>query len=272
MLTASNARSVTVKWKCESTTAQDSGLLRFDSYLDVTIGRVAVGAPKQRSRRARREPSADQQMFITECLDDRAKPAAQVADLGGPPREQGHESAGPGSGAEKMCERMRPLRELDGFDPGLIEQHTSLENIHRRSVEARPEVHELSPTVGGLPLHDGRRGFAGEPGRVQQIIIGQQADRSGPLERCQRGFDRTARRVIEGEQSGSLICAKQQVRETFGAVEEGSYRQRPGRRHKSKLSRAQDIDKCLTARNLLRIRSAEGDSSAVPAGRVLPSR
>jgi hypothetical protein len=71
---------------------------------------------------------------------------------------------------------------------------------------------------------------------VQQIIIGQEADRSGPLERSQRGFDRTAGRVIEGEQSGSLIRAQQQVRETLGAVEEGSYRQRPGRRHESKLS------------------------------------
>src|ERR1044071_9416824 len=97
MLTAANGRSVTVKWKCESTTAQDSGLLRFHSYLDITIGRVAVGTAKQRSRRARREPTADQQMLITERLDDRANPAAQVPDLGGPPGKQGHESAGSGS-------------------------------------------------------------------------------------------------------------------------------------------------------------------------------
>jgi hypothetical protein len=32
------------EWKCESTTAQHSGLLRLDSNLDITVGRIAVGS------------------------------------------------------------------------------------------------------------------------------------------------------------------------------------------------------------------------------------
>ena len=224
------------EWKCESTTAQRSGLLRLDSDLDVTVGRIAVGTAEQGPSGARREPAADQEMFIPECLHDRTKPAAQVPDFWSPPGKQCHQSAGTGGGAEKMRQCVGPLREFDGFDSRLIQQHPALENIHGRGIEPRSEIYELSPSIGGLPLDNSSRSFAGEPGCVKQIIIGQEADGRGPFECRESGFDRAAGGIVEGKQPGGLICAKQQVRETFGAVKEGTYGQRPRGRHQSKLS------------------------------------
>ena len=135
-----------------------------------------------------------------------------------------------------MRQRVGPLGELDGFDSRFVQQHPALENIHRRSIKTGTQIDELSTTVWGLTLDDGSRGLAGEPSRVQQIIIGEETDRRGPLERRQRRLNRATGGIIEGEQSRSLICAQQQVRKTFGSVEEGSYRQRPRGRHESKLS------------------------------------
>ena len=51
-------------------------------------------------------------------------------------------------------------------------------------------------------------------------------DRTGPLERGERGLDRAAQRVVEGEQAGRLPGAEHEVGQPFGPIGEGANDQR----------------------------------------------
>jgi hypothetical protein len=70
---------------------------------------------------------------------------------------------------------------------------------------------------------------------MEQVVVREQPDRASPFERGQRGLHRATVRVVERQQPGRLIGAKEQVRQPLGSIEEAANRQRPGGRHDSKL-------------------------------------
>jgi hypothetical protein len=89
-----------------------------------------------------------------------------------------------------MGQGVGALGEFDRLDTRLVEEHPPFEHIHGRGVEPRSEVHEPSPALRDLPLDHGGRGFTGEPGGVEQVIVRQKPDGGGPFEGRQRGLDR----------------------------------------------------------------------------------
>ena len=106
-------------------------------------------------------------------------------------------------------------------DPRLVEQDGPLEHVHGRRVEPRAQVDE-PPAVGAFALDDRCRRLAGQAGGVQQIVVLQDPHRTGPLERRERGLDRTAERVVERQQARRLAGAEHEVRQPFGPVGEGA--------------------------------------------------
>ena len=126
-----------------------------------------------------------------------------MADLGSAPSEQCQQSADTRGCAEEMRERMRPLSELDGLDARLVKQHRALEDVHRRSVEPWSEVHELA-SVFALPF-DHRGGcFAGEPRRMEHVVILQNPHDLGPLESGQRDIHRASDGIVKGQDTRRL--------------------------------------------------------------------
>ena len=63
---------------------------------------------------------------------------------------------------------------------------------------------------------------------MQQIVVEQDPDGTGPLERGQRGLDRAAQRVVEREQPWGFPGAQDEVGQAFSSIGEGANHQRLG--------------------------------------------
>ena len=61
---------------------------------------------------------------------------------------------------------------------------------------------------------------------MEQVVVQQDAHRAGPFERRQRGLDRAAEGVVEGQQAGRLAGPEHEVGQPFGPVGEGADDQR----------------------------------------------
>ena len=116
---------------------------------------------------------------------------------------------------------MSPLGELDRLHPRLIEENRSLEDIHRRSVEAWTEVHIPAPVLH-FSLYHRRGGFAGQPCRMEEIVILENPDGTGPLQGCQGRLNRAPKGVVEGQKPGSLTGPQHKVRETLCSIGESA--------------------------------------------------
>ncbi len=57
---------------------------------------------------------------------------------------------------------------------------------------------------------------------MEQVVILKDAHGAGPFKGRQRGLDRAAQRVVEGQQSRGLAGPKDEVRETFRTIGEGA--------------------------------------------------
>jgi len=66
---------------------------------------------------------------------------------------------------------------------------------------------------------------------MEQVVVLQDADRAGPLQRRQGGLERTAQRVVERQQPGSLARPEKEVGKPFSPVGKGANRQCLGRGH-----------------------------------------
>jgi hypothetical protein len=120
-----------------------------------------------------------------------------------------------------MRQRMRPLSELDGFHSGLVEQNRPVEHIHRRRVQSRTKVDE-SPTLRSLALDDRGSSFAGEPGGMEEVVIEENSDGSGPFEGGERSFHRAAEGLIEGQEPRRLAGPENEVRQSLRTIAEGA--------------------------------------------------
>ncbi len=109
-----------------------------------------------------------------------------------------------------MRQPVRPLGELDRLHSRLVEQNGSLEHIHGRRVETGTQIY-VAPPVLTLSLDHCSGRFAGQAGRVEQVVILENADGSGPLQRCQRGLYRASERIVERQESGRLTGPKHKV-------------------------------------------------------------
>src|ERR1043166_1644945 len=207
----------------------------LQTHLYVPVRGFLVAPAEQRSRRARREPPPDQEVLGAQRLHDRAEPAAEVADLGCPLAQKGHQGTGSGRGAEKMSERVGALRKLDRFHARLVEEHPALEDVHRRRLQPGPGATEPAAAIGGLSFHHRGRRLARQARGVEQVVVGQESDRRGPLEGGKRRFHRAAGHVVERQKPGRLVGPKQQMSEPLGAIEEGSDGKSSRRGHEQKL-------------------------------------
>ena len=58
---------------------------------------------------------------------------------------------------------------------------------------------------------------------MQQVVLLKDADRSGPLQRSQRGFYRASQRVIKGQEPRGFTGPKHEMGKTFGPIGEGAH-------------------------------------------------
>jgi hypothetical protein len=73
-----------------------------------------------------------------------------------------------------------------------------------------------------FPLDDRGGRLAGQSGSMEQVVILQNADGTGPLESGKSRLHRATQRIIEGEQPGSLTRPKDEVRQPFRTIVEGA--------------------------------------------------
>ena len=185
-----------------------------------------------------------------------------MPDFGSPPRQQRKQRVGPGRRAQKVRERMGPQAKLYRTDTRLIEEHSALEEIHRRRVHPGAQVHEASAPLG-TTLDDGNGGFAVEPGRVHQVIVVQDAHHSRPFECCQRLIHGTADGIVEGDQSRRFTGAEHEMREPLGPLAKGPDRECLGDRHGGQYRRAYVLSVgCLVTYLRIRLPSAAGPFAA----------
>ena len=138
------------------------------------------------------------------------RPAAQHRD----------ERAITGRGPEEVRERVATLRELHHLHAGLLEENPALEDVHRRGVEPRTDIEEAAAALVAA-LDQSRGTLRGEQRGVQVIIVKQQADHAGPLERGQRNVHRASRDIVERQESRRLSGTDDEMAEGFGAIAEG---------------------------------------------------
>jgi hypothetical protein len=53
---------------------------------------------------------------------------------------------------------------------------------------------------------------------VEQVVVGQDPYRAGPLESCKGRLHRAAQRIVEGEQTRCFAGAQDEVGQAFGAI------------------------------------------------------
>lgn len=157
---------------------------------------------------------------MVELLDDWFEPPTKMPNLRGPPAKQSQQRPGTGGCTEKMGQPVGSLAELDRFHSGLIKENRPLEYVHGRSIEPGSQV-DIAPALGPLALDYRGSGLAGQPSSVKLIVILQNSHGSGPFERCERGFHRAAKGVIERQQTRRLSGAKQEMRKSLGSLCKG---------------------------------------------------
>src|SRR4051812_34106113 len=112
----------------------------FETNLDIAVGDLFGPGGEESTGGAGGEPPGHKRLRLVELLNDRAEPAAEMPHLGCAAAEERQQRPGTGSRPEKVRQRMRALLELDRFDAGLVEEHRTLEDVHRRRVEPWTEV------------------------------------------------------------------------------------------------------------------------------------
>jgi hypothetical protein len=134
-----------------------------------------------------------------------------------------------------MGEGVGPLAEFHRLHARFIEQDRPLENVHRGSIQPGTEVNE-PPAALRFPFDHGSRGFAGETSRMEEVVVHDDADRSGPFQGGEGRLERTSQRIVKGQEPGGLACPKDKVRESFGPIGEGTNDEGLRRRHAWNLS------------------------------------
>src|SRR5206468_10772992 len=97
--------------------------------------------------------------------------------------------------------RVHALRENVGAHAGLVVQEGARVGIGGGGVHAGPEVDE-DALVGVLALDDGGGGIGAQARRVNQVVLGEDADGARPLDRGQPLVERTADGIVVGEEAG----------------------------------------------------------------------
>jgi hypothetical protein len=140
-----------------------------------------------------------------------------VTQFGRPPAKHGDQGTIAGGASEEVRQRVGPLGKLDRLDAGFLEQHPSLEDVHRCGIEPGTEVDETAP-FGRAAFYQGGGRFGGEAGGMQLIIVEQDTDDTGPFERGERGVGRAAGHVIKREKARCFPRPEDELRERLGAV------------------------------------------------------
>src|SRR6266571_4464727 len=158
-------------------------------------------------------------------------PTADVAQLGGAPRQHRDHGAHALRRPQEVGDGMYTLREDVGTHARLVVEQRALVRVGGGGVHARPEIDEdARVAVFALDYGGGRVGP--EPGRVYQVVREHDADLASPLERGQGLVERAADAVVVGDEARSLTGSLEEVREGVGAVFEGAHDARGcGNRH-----------------------------------------
>ncbi len=135
-----------------------------------------------------------------------------------------------------MGQGLGPVPEGDAPDPRLVEQDLALIGVEGRHLQPRAQVDPLVP-VAVTPLDDRGGGVGGEPAGVEQVVVGEDPDHPGPLERSEEGLGRAADGVVEGEQPRGLARAPDAMREGLSPVGERPDREGRGDRHVGMIGR-----------------------------------
>src|SRR5205809_288583 len=133
------------------------------------------------------------------------EPAPDVAQLGGTAAEQRDDGTASLRRAQEVRDRVNPLSEDVGPYPGLVVQEGTLVWVGGRSVHARAKVDEHA-LLAVLALDHRRRRIGPEAGSVDQVVLRENPDRGGPLDRRQRLVERAADGVVVCEQPRRLAC------------------------------------------------------------------
>src|SRR5229473_1433960 len=206
----------------------------FEADFVVGVGFGRAGRQEQHAGTTGREP-AGQELgrggLARGLAEERLQPAADMAQLGGPTTE--HRDHGPEAqrSAQEVRDRVYPLREDVGADPGLVVEQRALVRIGGWRVHAGTEV-DIDVLVPVPALHDRGRGVGTGTRSVDQVVLGEDPDRRGPLDRGQRLVERAADRVVVREQARCLARAQEEMGEGVGAIFERARQTRGcGNRH-----------------------------------------
>lgn len=198
-------------------------LLALDADFAVGVGTAGLRRQEEISRTAGGKPAGEQLRAMARGTrglgEQHFGPAPDMAQLGSAPAQQRQHRFLSGRSSQEMRERMIALREDVCAYAGLVVQQRAFVGIRRRGVHARPEIDE-DASVAVPAFHDGGRRIGSEPRRVDQVVLMENPNRRGPLERREGLIQRATDRVVVGHQTRRLARALKEVRERVGAVVE----------------------------------------------------
>jgi hypothetical protein len=113
-----------------------------------------------------------------------------------------------------LCKDVRP-------DSRLIVQQSTFVGVRGRCVHARTEVDE-DARITFATLDDDRRGIGTEPGGMDQIVGGEDADLRRPLEGREGLIERQADCIVVRDETRCFTGALKEVSERVGAILKGS--------------------------------------------------